>query len=260
MPSLSELQRGFAAAILLDDRAAAARLGIAGGRLDAASRIAIYRNNVLGNYRKALGATFPVVRALVGPPRFGAMVAAFVRAHPCTRGDVNRYGGELPRFLETHAPLRALPWLPDVARLEWAIDQAAIARDAEALDLAALAAVPPSELGRLRLRLHPSARLLRSAYPVLGLWQAHQRGEAHERVDVGEGGEALLAVRGAGGVTVHRLAAGVHAFLSELGDDRDLDDAVERALVADPTFDLGEALRAYVGLGTIVGFRTPASI
>ena len=100
MPSLSELQRGFAAAIIFGDRSVMRGLGIVGDSIDPADRIAIYRNNVLANYRKALAATYPVVQALVGRAFFGAAVEVFVRAHPSRRGDINRYGGELAEFLQ----------------------------------------------------------------------------------------------------------------------------------------------------------------
>ena len=257
MPSLSELQREFAAATLFGDRAAPSALGIIGGRLDTAARLAIYRNNVLGNYRRALSVTYPVVRALVGPAFFGAAVEAFVRAHPSTRGDVNRYGGELARFLAAYPPARPLPYLADVARLEWAIDQAGIAADAPPLDLAALAAVPPDELPRLRLRLHPSARLLVSPHPVFRIWQAHQPGHEDERVDLGAGGDALLVLRAADAVAVQRLSRGAHAFLLALGHNLALADAVDHALAADAAFDLSEALKSHVAAGAIVSFSAP---
>jgi len=81
MPSLFEIQRGMAAATLFGDRAALASLGIVAGTMSAAERIDIYRNNVLGNYRNALAATFPVVKRLVGAAFFDTAVDAFVRAH-----------------------------------------------------------------------------------------------------------------------------------------------------------------------------------
>ncbi|HZI84041.1 MAG TPA: DNA-binding domain-containing protein [Casimicrobiaceae bacterium] len=258
MPSLSELQRRFAAATVFGDSAALYGLGIVGGRLDAAARLAIYRRNVLSNYRKALSATFPVVQALVGPAFFGAAVEAFVRACPSTRGDVNRYGGDLPRFLATYPPARPLPYLPDVARLEWALDQAAIAADAGSLDLESLGAVPAGQLGLLRFTLHPSARLVTSAYPVLRIWQTNQPGHGEDaRVDLSEGGDALLVIRGEDGVVIHRLTPGARAFLLAIGHNLALAEALERAAAADTAFDLGEALRTHVAARTIVGFRAP---
>jgi len=259
MPSLSELQRGFAAAIIFGDRAEMRRLGIVGERLGAAERLAIYRNNVLANYRKALAATYPVVRALVGRAFFSAAVEAFVRAHPSRRGEINRYGGELAEFLAHYPPARGLAYLPDVARLEWAIDEASIAADAGPLDLDSLAAIPASSLGSLCFLLHPSARLVASRYPIFRIWQAHQPGREDDAVDVGQGGDTVLVARGPHGVSLERISASVHAFLASLARHLTLDEAVSRALAADLGFDLGEALRNHVASRTIVAFRARPS-
>ena len=77
MPSLRELQQEFAAAVLAGDGAAAAVRDDAPTNA-AAERIAIYRRAVFANYRNALGATYPVVKRLVGAPFFDAAVDAFV--------------------------------------------------------------------------------------------------------------------------------------------------------------------------------------
>jgi hypothetical protein len=260
MPSLRDLQRGFAAATVFGDEASIAGLGIVAAELGPTARIDIYRNNILGNYRKAMAATYPVVHRLIGTALFHAAIEAFVRAHPSTRGDVNGYGGELARFLSTYPPARELVYLPDVARLEWAIDQANIAADAAVLELAALAAVPEDALGELRFALHPSAQLIASPYPIFRIWQvngADQAGE--ERVDLGEGGDTLLVARGTDGVTIERLRPGSHAFLLALARDLKLGEAVERALAAEASFDLSAVLKAHVAAQIIVAFRGPES-
>src|SRR5581483_8181402 len=106
MPSLRELQRNFSAAIMLGDRTAIASLDIVPGGIAADQRIAIYRNNVMGNYRRALAATYPVVRALVGAAFFDTACDAFVRGHASERGDINGYGGDFASFLGGYAPAR----------------------------------------------------------------------------------------------------------------------------------------------------------
>jgi len=260
MQSLREVQRGFAAATVFGDTTALAALGVVGGGLDPIARIGVYRNNVLGNYRKALGATYPVVRRLVGAPFFNAAVDAFVRAYPSRHGDVNRYGGELVRFLAAYAPARELPYLPDVARLEWAIDQAAIAADAPPLDLAALAAVPADAFERLIFVLNPSAHFLASAYPIQRIWQVNQDGfEGDDAVDLGAGGDRLLVLRGANGVTIERLGAGEHALLTALARRAGLGEAAARAAGKEDGFDLTRALRHHVEAQTLVAIRVPAS-
>lgn len=261
MPSLREVQRGFVAATVFGDTAALAGLGIVAGALDPAARIAIYRNNALGNYRKALAATYPVVRRLVGGPFFDAAIDAFVRAHPSPRGDVNRYGGELARFLAAYPPARELPYLPDVARLEWAIDQANIAADAPPFDPTALRAVPEAAQGDLRFVLHPSARFVVSAYPIFHIWQVNQpRPAEDDPVDLGEGGDTLLVRRAFDGVVIERLAADEHAFLAALAADRRLEDAMERALRIEPSFDLSGALRRHVVAGSLVAFLVQSNV
>ena len=71
-------------------------------------------------------------------------------------------------FLAQHPSTAALPYLPDVARLEWAIDEVNRAADG-ATDpssvLEALAAVAPERLPGLTLRLAPRCRLDRIALP-----------------------------------------------------------------------------------------------
>jgi hypothetical protein len=260
MQSLHELQRAFCAATLFEDGAALASLGITGGRLAPEARIAVYRNNVLGNYRKALAATFPVVKRLVGAAFFDAAADHFVRAFPSKSGDVNRYGGEFGMFLESYRPGRDLLYLPDVARLEWAVDQAGIAADAPPLDLEALAAVPADKQGLLRFALHPSVALIRSPYPILSLWRVNQPEHIGEqRVDLDEGGDALLVMRGPAGVSIERIGAGEYAFLAALAAGAAIESASTGAAQSEPGFDLAAALRRHVAAQAIVAFSVSPS-
>jgi hypothetical protein len=260
MPSLREVQRGFVAATVFGDTGALAGLGIVAGALEPAARIAIYRNNVLGNCRKVLAATYPIVQRLVGVPFFNAAIDAFVRAYPSPQGDVNRYGRELARFLAAYSPAQELPYLPDVARLEWAIDQANIAADASPFDTTALRAVPADAQGELRFVLHPSAQVVASPYPIFHIWQVNQPGHTgDDRVDLGEGADALLVRRASDVVVIERLAAGEHAFLAALAGNRSLNEATERACRSDPSFDLAGALKRHVTAASLVAFRAPSN-
>jgi hypothetical protein len=259
MQSLHELQRGFCAATLFGDGAAVASLSIVAGGLDPQTRIAIYRNNILGNYRKVLAATYPVVHQLVGEPFFDAATDQFVRGHPSIHGDVNRYGGDYAAFLASYPPARELNYLADVARLEWAIDQANIAADAAPLDVSALAAVAPDALAELRFTLHPAACLIASPFPILRIWQVNQPGyEGDGRVDLGEGADTLLVTRGGHGVAIDRIGKGEHAILSALAPTATLGVAASQAADVDPEFNLVDALRRHVANHTVVAFRAPS--
>ena len=263
MRSLHDIQRAFSAAAVFGDTGAVASLGVVAGGLKPEARIDIYRANVLGNYRRALAATYPVIKRLVGAPFFDAASDNFVRGYPSTRGDINRYGAEFSAFLGTYPPARELKYLPDVARLEWAIDQASIAGDASAFDLAALATVPAELHGELRFSLHPSAQLIVSTFPILHIWQANQpECSADERIDLDEGGDTLLVLRrppGAGGIAIERISRPEHLLLSLLATGRPLGEAVNLCAAMSPEFDLAAALQRHVAGHAIVGFHAPVA-
>jgi len=255
MPSLRELQQSFAGALFAADGAAPS-FGIV-APADPAERIAIYRTAMFANYRKALGATYAVVRRLVGTPFFNAAVDGFVRAQASTSGDLNVYGDEFGSFLAAYPHARDLPYLPDVARLEWAIDEAQRAADSarapEAV-LAAVAAVPPEQLASVRLRFGPSCRLVASVFPILRIWQVNQPDHAgDDTVDLDAGADALLVRREANGVSLSQLAPGEHAFVAALAAGAPLGAALDAAQAADARFDLGAALRAHIAGGTLIG-------
>lgn len=236
--SLPELTRRFAA--WLDDPEGAPE------------RIAVYRNTITTNYRNALAATYRVVRELTGAPFFNAAVDAFVHAYPPTGGDLNVYGAQFAHFLAEYPFARELRYLPDVARLEWALDEAQRAEDARgtpAQVLQELGQLAGDDVARLRFVLDPSCRLVRSDWPIMRIWQAHQDGDM--RVDLGAGGDALLVRREDDVPVLVRVSGGEYAWLAALGQRADLAAAVAAALAADATFDLDAALRARIADRTI---------
>lgn len=246
MPSLRELQTKFAATLFEDT-------------VDPGERIAIYRNTVFANYRNALGATFRVVQQLVGVPFFNAAVDAYVLACPSTGGDLNVYGDRFGEFLATFPHAKDLAYLPDVARLEWAVDEASRAADnrgtPEAI-LSALAAIPAERITAQGFALNPSCRFIKSDFPVLRIWQVHQPAfEGDITVEFGMGPDRLLVRRESGNVVIERLAPGDFALLRTLGDGGDLATALEAAAKADATFDLSTALREYIADRTLAELR-----
>ena len=254
MPSLSEQQQRFADAV--QGVPGGAVSWVAGDAQVALARIAIYRATLRANYRNALSATYPVVKRLVGTPFFHAAADAFTAAHPSVSGDLNIYGDSFGAFLGGYPPAAALPYLPDVARLEWAIDEANRANDAARVPdavLAALAITPPARLPQLRLTLNPSCRLVASMFPILRIWQTNQPEFAGDaRISLDRGGDAVLIRRDPRGIALEWLAAGEHGWLAALAAGATLGAAIDAGQAAESTFDLGATLRAHIAACTIV--------
>ena len=237
--SLLELQRRFAVALA--------------GAADGAA--AVYRGTVRANYRNALGATYAVVRELTGNAFFDAAVDAFTAEHPSTGGDLNVYGKEFADFLAAYPYARSLPYLPDVARLEWAIDDAVRARDHAASPqevLGALSRIPGDALPGHGFVLDPSCRLVGSPFPVMRIWQVHQS-EGDRSVDLDAGADHVVVRREGDVPSLARVAPSDFAFLSTLADGGDLGSALDAALARDGAFDLAGALRTFIADGTLAG-------
>lgn len=144
------------------------------GRRDAA-RFAVYRNNVGVGLTRALERRYPVTLRLVGEDFFRAMAREYVALAPPTSPVMLAYGSQFPSFVATFPPAAGIAYLADVARLEDAMATAFHAADAECLAMAALMAIPPDELGDVRLVVHSAARLLSSPHPVGTIYARHSQ-------------------------------------------------------------------------------------
>lgn len=262
MPSLPELQAAFARAMMgRDEGALLAQWIVAGRGLDAEARIGVYRNNVFSNYRATLREVYPVVLALVGEPFFHRAADIYASDYPSRSGDLNDFGGEFGDFLAGWPPAAQLAYLPDIARLEWAMERVFHAAEASPLDLTALAAVSQEELAGLRFALHPASRIVDSPYPILRIWQVNQPDfSADQSVHLGAGGDALLVIRRSTTVEVERLSPGVLTLLQALAADLTLAQAHARALEADPELHLTALLQHHVLGGTLVAFQNDRGV
>lgn len=217
------------------------------------ARFAIHRNNVLAGLVKVLEALFPVTRRLVGDHFFAAMAADFVRAAPPHSPILLEYGEAFPGFIADFAPARDLAYLPDVARLEYALHTATHGADATPLDAAALQQVPPEYMPDLRLVLHPTLLLLESRFPIVSIWRANQPDAASEIVPAGLPGEVALIVRPHLVPWLDIAPATVLPFIGGLADALSLGAAAD--LATDPDFDLTAALTLLLRSGAITGFH-----
>ncbi len=254
MLSLRESQTAFARG-LFDDSDTAVLAHLAGARgMDAAAGLAVYRNNTFSNYRGALREAYPAVLRLVGEDFFAQAADDFIRIAPSTFGDVNVYGAPFGEFLADLPGARDLAYLPDTARLEWAVHSAFQAVNGEALDIARLAAVPAERLAALRFALHPSASLIESPWPILTIWRANQPGSDGEDIDLRAGGDRLLVIRRGHDVVLEPVSSAEFAVLAALANKASLSDAQRVAHAADPDFDFGAFLQRHVAAGTLTDF------
>ena len=93
--------------------------------------IEVYRNNYRGNLLDALAGAYPVIEQLVGKDFFRLMARKYSEQYPSHSGNLHHYGAELAEFIAAFEHARELPYLTDVAALEWACHRAWFADDAD---------------------------------------------------------------------------------------------------------------------------------
>ncbi|MGE0294254.1 MAG: DUF2063 domain-containing protein [Hyphomonadaceae bacterium] len=252
-------EREFAAALLDPERPAPA--GIVGPDGEPCpKRFAVYRNNVVVGLIEILRAAYPAVRRLVGDEFFDAMAGVHVRIEPPRSSILLEYGGRFPAFIETFPPASGLPYLADVARLEWAWVEAYHAEEACALTASSFSDVPVEEYPGLRLQLHPTLRIVRSAMPVFTIWRLNVRGGEAGEVNFDQEGETALVLRPEAVVEVRTLPPGAADFIDALGAGHPVVEAAELATECDGRFDLSANIAGLIEAGALCACQTSSGI
>jgi len=249
MKALAVLQQAFAGALRASGDLAGSEIAAAiasdARELSAGQRLGIYRNHHRLSLAAAIATHYPTMRGIVGDEAFDQLAADYVAQFPPTDACLALYGEGFARFLERDPRLGDLPYLGDVARLDWALIQAQIAPDLPAVtaeDLTSWGA----DLAAARFRLHPAATLIRSSYPLLAIRRlALSSNAAAEAVDLASGDCNLLVLRQGADVVWLPLANDAFLFLSALAGGAAL---MEAAYEVD-TANLPKLLAVYLAGG-----------
>ncbi len=249
--NLLAFQGAFAAALLDAEPRIPAAISNAGGP-DAARRFGIYHNNVNASLSAALAARFPVVERLVGEEFFRATALLFVERHPPRSPVLSKYGARFPDFLDRFEPVAALPYLGDVARLEWARAVAYHAADDHAINIASLSAMPADRLPDVRMTFHASTRVVASDYPIVSIWRTNTHDVVVRKIGPDPAAEAALVSRPALDVLVTPLPRGAARLIASLAEGSTLGTAAQDATENDPELNLSDALALLFDAGAVI--------
>jgi len=145
--------------------------------------LAIYRNNLLATSRQALAITFPTLKHLIGEDVFNYACQQYLILSPPTQGDWGVWGEGFADLLKDLPQLAEYPFVADIATLDWLRHQSMRAKDSR-LDVDSVKMLATTELNDLYLALSPSHFLMRSKYPVIEFWLAHQNSDKGSTADL----------------------------------------------------------------------------
>ncbi len=219
---------------------------IHGDNVSATDRLGVYHNNIIGSLCDALCASFPMIENLVGEDFFRQMAKAFIFENPPKNGCLHFYGAGFDGFTKEYAPAADLPYLPDVARFEIAVQHAYYAQDDEAMRADYLAQIPPDLLGECLLELRQSVTLIRSPYPLIALREFYLNNGAPPDLSL-KGDFHIMVYRPELEVIFIKLRPDEYAFLTHL-QIQNLGNALEKTVEDFPCFDFTAFLQRHITL------------
>jgi len=186
------------------------------GPVSPEEQFAIYRDSIFGGLTKSLESIYPLCKQLVGDEFFDAMMQRYIQQTPSKTADLNQYGNSLAAFIEDFQPAQSLPYLADVARMEWTWHRAYWSADHTPLAASDLAAIHETDREHIVLHLPPSAGLLASPWPLLRIREVAE--EDGEPVSLDEGGVRVMIWREALETRMELLDEAEWLFLSMAKD------------------------------------------
>jgi hypothetical protein len=146
-------------------------------RLTAEQHLGIYRHSIQGILGQHLRAVYGVVAQLVGAEFFEYLTETYIDQSPPISTVLSEYGEDFSSTLLNHPALKNMPWIAEVARLEWARSQAWHGVNQAPRSFNDLSTLSEVEYNQVVLQLPDSAQLLESNYAIYDVWLAHQNNE-----------------------------------------------------------------------------------
>jgi len=258
MTSLSNLQKNFISDCLsgeLTDDNVSMESDLDTSNFSAKALMGIYRDSSLGNIIIPMKLTYPVILKLVGEDFFQATCHKYIEEYWPATGNMDDYGAEFAEFLEIFEPAKTLPYLPDIARLEWLFHLSSLSEDSDRIDPKALSEVPQDKYSDLHFVFHPSVYFLSSKHPIHRIWEMSQEGAEEKTLDLDKaGGAHLVLVRPGLKVDILELVQAECEFLKALYKEKSLYEAFDIATEIDKYFDLGVYVKKHVANGVFSNF------
>lgn len=201
----------------------------------AKERFSVYRQTLLENLRNTLELTFPGLWVLLGAECANSIAYAFIKKleHLPTTCCLDDWGYEFTSFFETVTELISLPYLKDVAVLEWFKHLSYYAAEMDGIDLSSLQHLSEQQLNEVKFNFQPSVFLLQSPFPLQKIFEVIENPNA-EAVDLSGDGAYAVVVRIEHRVEIYWVCQQEWHFLNALKQGKTLPQAYEQ----EPSVDI----------------------
>lgn len=223
--------------------------------VDPNTRLAVYRDGYPARIVEALENAYPAIANICGEGSFAALALRYLRANDVAALSLNRIGAQLPTHCARDPLAAELPFLPDLAELEWAVLVALHSADTSPIDAAVFGAWNMDDWERVVLRFQPSARVLRSRWPIRDLWASRDTPRDEIDIAIDDHPQDVLVYRRGYDVECRSLPATEAVALTSLMAAVPLGEAMQAVADAGVDTDVSQIFAQWLGAGLITGAR-----
>ncbi|MGB3535464.1 MAG: DNA-binding domain-containing protein [Microcoleaceae cyanobacterium] len=248
---LRQLQQDFYQAIFESDTTDA----LSQAYLNSSENFTVYRNSIVGTLTRTLESIYPVCYRLVGEQFFTATARVYIHRYPSVSPDLGKYGHAFAEFLSEFKPAAGLPYLPDLARLEWHWHCVFHGKITNTLDYQALGKIPQDQWGEIIFNLPQNSILLSSIYPIHRIWQVNQPDDqTDEQVNLNQAGSHIFLWRDNYDMRMDLPTLTEWQLLQAFQTKNQLEIICENLANLEPSVDVAALLPLFVQRGWIVNF------
>lgn len=132
----------------------------------------VYRNSFVMGVTEALAITYRHTLSLVGDAFFNTAARKFILTHPPHENNIINYGDGFAHFLENLPQLKSLPYIAEMARFEWLLEQTSNAQlQSQRLDIEKLSALPEALFAAIIFNIPSQVTLFTSEQEILCLYR-----------------------------------------------------------------------------------------
>lgn len=231
------------------------------------SRFSIYRNNVWSSLTQQLADTFEVVHRLVGESFFKGLAYRFITHHFPTSAVMSSWGEQFAEFIQHDAYCDCIPYLSEIAELEWSRVKVYHAQDEIILrpeQVQNFLIQHQQQLMQCQIRFQAACQVLMNRYNTVEIWYLHQEykeslndirlKEALAQLPINNSSAALIW-RNHLQIEVWAIELHFSKFFSELAQGQTISQAISLCLQSYPATEITSYLSFLLQLPCIVSLR-----
>jgi len=204
MSKLARLQENMRKSIQAREFISELATEIVSDKVSAADHLQIYQNNYQGTLVEALLEIFPIVSAFVGEVFTRSALKHFIDASAPREACLSRYGEDFAEFLSTYEHASGVPYLGDIAALEWAVHH--------------LMHQDENDAAAHNIAVNENAVFIVSDYPLLNLWMVGSGQLMPEAVHIDQGGQTVCVLLDDAQIQLFSLSEDEQQLLAQIKD------------------------------------------